>query len=95
MAPTPEQHAVEVILFQSRPNEGDPCCVCAEPCDGYHGLPFFNGDLVSNDWPGDWGNKACCRRCYEAHERGELQCFDDVYRGYLDSIGMMSDGAGI
>lgn len=71
---------------------GDPCANCGQPASGFHGLPYFNGDLMSNDWPGDWGGRPCCEDCYERHARGELETFD---QDYVHLFALYQDGAGI
>lgn len=73
---------------------GEPCCSCGEPASGFHGLPTFNGDIMSNDWPGDWGGKVCCEECYLKHERGGMETADKLYQHVLHGIGLL-DGAGI
>lgn len=85
------------IRMQSRPGIYDPCCVrgCRNNQSGSHSLPVFNGDIVSNEWPGEYGASGCCEECYEAHQRGEIPTADHLYSAYLDSLGMFSEGAGI
>jgi hypothetical protein len=73
---------------------GDPCVACGEPSSGFHGLPIFNGDIVSNDWPGEWGGVPCCEACYEKHLRGGMPTADHLYRHLLYAAGLI-DGAGI
>lgn len=83
------------IRMQSRPGEGDPCSNCGEPSTGWHALPWFNGDLVSNEWIGDWGGQQCCLECYELHESGKLKTFDHLYTHILDGLRSFTDGSGI
>lgn len=48
------------------------CTVCgADTLEGW-GLPIWNGLIVANDWPGEWGGVPACESCWERHERGEL-----------------------
>lgn len=71
---------------------GEPCCNCGKPSSGFHGLPIFNGDIVSNDWAGEFGGKPCCERCYDLHEHGQVPTFDHYYRHLL---GGFINGEGI
>lgn len=48
------------------------CHVCGEPTLCKWGLPVWNGFIVGNDWPHEWGGVPCCKGCYERHEAGEL-----------------------
>ena len=80
--------------MQSRPGEGDPFVNCGAPSSGFHGLPIFNGDIVSNDWQGEWGGVPCCERCYTLHEQGQLPTADHLYRHHLAGLGHI-DGSGI
>lgn len=48
------------------------CHVCGEPTPARWGLPVWNGFIVANDWPGEWGGVPACESCWEKHERGEL-----------------------
>lgn len=48
------------------------CHVCGEPTPCRWGLPVWNGFIVANDWPGDWGGVPACQSCWARHERGEL-----------------------
>lgn len=73
---------------------GETCPVCGEPASGFHGLPMFNGDVMSNDWSGDWVGVPCCEQCYEKHLRGEVETFDADYRHMLGDRGWI-DGGGI
>ena len=60
------------------------CGICNALTDLGWGVPTFNGDIVSNDFP-DWmysrggGSFAVCERCYRKHERGEILVFDHYY----------------
>jgi hypothetical protein len=75
------------IRMQSRPAEGEPCRFCVDGiCDGYHGLPIFNGDVVSNDWRGDWGGVPCCPDCYQRHADGRMRTFDHLYQHLMDGF---------
>jgi len=86
----------EILEIRMQSNMID-CYICGEP-DAYKwGVPIFNGDIVSNDfpdelWNGNGGGVSVCRACYEKHERGEIPTFD---RYYLHLAGKFIDGAGI
>lgn len=82
-----------LTIRMQTPGYGDVCFVCGGEASGYHGVPVFNGDLMSNDWPGEWGGVPSCERCYDRHARGELPTFDADYRHTLD--GLHGNGAGI
>lgn len=73
---------------------GEPCIACGLPSSGFHALPTFNGDIMSNDWPGEWFGNVCCERCYEKHLRGEMKTADHLYRHLLAGLGF-TDGGGI
>lgn len=70
------------------------CFVCGEWADGMHGVPTFNGDLVSVDFPDelDWHGQHCCEGCFKRHESGELETFDHFY---VHLAGMLDGGLGI
>lgn len=72
------------------------CAVCGYPAPFRYGIPTYNGDLVSNDFPlWDTGNRPVCRGCFECHERGELDTYDRYYvwPGPLGVV--LLDGGGI
>lgn len=85
------------IAMQTRPGADERCCVprCPNYGSGFHALPIFNGDIVSNDWPGEWGALPCCERCYELHLAGQLPTADHLYRHLFERWGMFQDGGGI
>lgn len=73
------------------------CSLCGEWTEIRWGVPTYNGDLVSNDFP-DWlwreggGSEAACRRCHDLHAAGKLTTYDRCYRHLM---GGFTDGAGI
>lgn len=73
-----------VIRMQS-PGWGSEtkCVACKRPSSGFHSLPTFNGDIVSNDWAGEWFGKPCCERCYERHAAGQMRVNDHLYEHLL------------
>lgn len=46
------------------------CTICGVETPSKWGVPVWNGDIVANDWPGEWGGVAACEKCWEEHERG-------------------------
>lgn len=84
---------VEVIDMNQREAK---CSLCGKWTDACWGVPTYNGDLVSNDFP-DWltreggGCMAACEACYEKHARGEVLMFDHYYL-HLSGGFMMGDG---
>lgn len=44
----------------------DLCCVCGLEVIMDFGLPCYEGDIVPNDWTGEWGGFCACQQCYEA-----------------------------
>lgn len=95
----------EVIRMQSPGfGMGEPCCGISEdgkPCQqtasGFHSLPRWNGDIVSNDFPDgvSSGNATCCQSCYERHAAGRMPVADEQYTAYLDRRGTFVGGSGI
>lgn len=60
----------DVLVIQMQ--RGDHyCCNCGLSCDQAQGLPMYEGEIVPNDWAGEWCGANACRACFEAHERGE------------------------
>lgn len=64
-----EGNSILVINLNERWAE---CSVCGADTPAKWGLPVWNGFIVANDWPGEWGGVAACESCWERHERGEL-----------------------
>lgn len=72
------------------------CTLCGELTDLSHGIPTYNGDIVSNAFPDDlWhdggGSIPVCGKCYVMHERGWIPTMDELYIPRDGFIG----GAGI
>lgn len=64
---------ITYIAMQSLSIECNVCgCVWHAGRHGSYGIPVWNGWIVGNDWPYEWGGVPVCRPCYERHERGEL-----------------------
>ena len=78
------------------------CDICGEPAPYAYGfgLPTFNGDIVSNDFPNElWrqhgGGVPVCEDCYRKHERGEMPTFDHYYIPRSPFGVLLMNGAGI
>lgn len=42
------------------------CCVCNAPLvDCRKGVPVYEGDVVPNDWAGEWLGMDACDVCYQ------------------------------
>lgn len=48
------------------------CHICGAPTIVAWGVPVWNGMIVANDWPGEWGGVSVCHSCFTRHERGEF-----------------------
>jgi hypothetical protein len=84
-----------VLEINMNPRHLD-CHLCGQPTEHKWGVPIFNGDVVSNDFPDDlWseggGGQAVCERCYELHAAGQVKTYD---RYYMHLFGFV-DGGGI
>lgn len=44
------------------------CGVCVGTYQGF-GIPMWEGDVLPNDWPGDWGGFPACLPCYSAQQQ--------------------------
>lgn len=73
------------------------CFICGEPSEQRWGVPVFNGDIVSVNFPEEihlleGGVQCVCESCYRKHEFGEIPTFD---RYYLHLQPGLINGAGI
>ena len=57
------EHTDFTIIRLDEPT--DFCCVCNQEVYMDYGLAMYEGDIVPNDWKGEWGGFTACRRCYE------------------------------
>lgn len=50
------------------------CCICNVGDFQRWGIPVnsLTGEIVANDFDGDWCGKPVCRECFERHESGEF-----------------------
>lgn len=84
----------DILLIDMNPREVQ-CALCGEWCEHSWGVPTFNGDLVSNDfpdalWHSEGGSQPACESCFNKHDRGELQTFDRYYvrPGFINGDGI-------
>lgn len=72
------------ILEIQMQSSGIECFVCGIETEYCWGVPIYNGDIVSNNFPEEmWehgrGRQAVCEPCYKAHEDGKMPTFDHYY----------------
>jgi hypothetical protein len=82
--PIPSREPVNDFLEIRMQQYETDCSLCGLPTEHRWGIPTFNGDIVSNDFPDDlWrgggGNIPACRECFAKHARGEIPTFDRFY----------------
>jgi hypothetical protein len=46
------------------------CAQCGTVCESRQGLPMANGEIVENNYQGEWGGSPACPPCYQAHAEG-------------------------
>jgi hypothetical protein len=65
----PMQREIEVINLNAR---FALCCMCGKETPCRWGLPVDSetGEIVANDFPGEWGGVPACKDCWKAHESG-------------------------
>jgi hypothetical protein len=61
----------KLIINMQRRDTG-VCGNCGAPASPQHGLPVSNGEIVSNDFHGEWGGVAACEQCFNNHAEGRL-----------------------
>lgn len=89
------RHDESLTIDLNRPRSLN-CFLCGDWTDYQWGVPTYNGDVVSNDFP-DWlireggGCQGVCERCYEKHAAGKVRTFDGDYR-HLDGLLIHGDG---
>ncbi len=57
------------------------CSICGKEELSRWGVPRHNGDLVSNDFRGEWGGSPACEQCHDRHATGLIETFDHLYEG--------------
>ena len=59
-----------ILVIDLWPRESE-CILCGEhlwcPCKG---LPMYEGEVVADDWMGEWAGFDVCDACYEKHRPG-------------------------
>jgi hypothetical protein len=77
------------------------CGLCGVGCHMEYGIPTYNGDVVSNDFPDELhrsggGSFPVCQRCYLRHALGDVETFDHWYiEASAFGIFLGFDGGGI
>ncbi len=66
---TPQGDPYLVIELDTEPIT---CSVCGREDWQQWGLPVSSetGEIVANDYPGEWGGIPACRECWAKHEAG-------------------------
>lgn len=49
------------------------CVVCDAWDLNRWGLAVCEGEILPDDWAGEWGGRSCCRRCYAAWQDGVIR----------------------
>ncbi len=55
------------------------CRLCGADTPSRWGVPMYEGNLLSNDFQGEWFGAPACQACHDAHARGELRTYDHLY----------------
>lgn len=60
------------------------CSLCGQETPLAFGIPTYNGDIVSNDFPDalrteGGGSMPVCQQCYLEHKQGLMPTFDHYY----------------
>lgn len=55
------------------------CSLCGEETICRWGVPMYEGNLLSNDFKGEWFGQPACQACHDAHARGDLRTYDHLY----------------
>lgn len=78
---TPATTIADPILEIRMQSNYVDCRVCGKPTEHQWGVPVYNGDIVSNDFPDDlWsGGISVCRDCFDEHAAGRMPTFDRYY----------------
>lgn len=53
--------ALRVIRLDERVAE---CYVCGTESPPHWGIPLYEGEVMPNDWPGDWVGVDACQECW-------------------------------
>lgn len=47
------------------------CTICGAETVSHWSVPMWEGWIVDNDWPYDWGGVPACEQCYTEHSQGK------------------------
>lgn len=63
----------EIGIINLWPRESE-CVACGVLLfDPHRGLPFADGEIVDNDYDGEWAGFDSCAICHEIHEAGGVR----------------------
>lgn len=57
------------------------CRLCGEETICQWCVPMYEGNLLSNNFQGEWFGAPACQSCHDKHARNELPTFDHLYPG--------------
>lgn len=83
----------QIIEIRLDPPETE-CIACGVVCDVAQGLPMYEGEVVENDYAGEWAGFHCCRPCYEAHRDGGVAGLRARLLALVEA-GALDPGAGL
>ena len=72
---------MKLVIDLSPP--GDVCVVCEAAANPRKGIPMYEGDVVPNDWNGDWAGYPACDRCFAEQEKLTEPIDRDFLRGVV------------
>lgn len=49
------------------------CIVCGETDVSRWGLAVYEGQIVPNDYQGEWGGAPCCEKCFMSRQIGTIE----------------------
>ena len=56
-----------ILVINLSPRESE-CILCGTfLSDPRRGLPMYEGEVVPDDWPGEWAGFDVCEHCYAKH----------------------------
>jgi hypothetical protein len=65
---------MDVVVIDIREYYGTAtCCICGTETPSHWGVPVDSetGEIVANDFEGEWGGVPACRECHAAHDSGQ------------------------
>lgn len=61
-------HTANATVIQMQAIPAD-CWVCGADATGLDfGIPVYEGNVLPNDWKGEWGGVPVCKRCFDAQQ---------------------------